>query len=124
MRACLYASLERTHARAAPGVLAISLMLLPILRPCGRPHRDSKWRHDRAGVRAAVYGVPVCRHIPAKMRAWCTVVRTPSRSGFGRRLRSAPLFAGWLVTLLWGDPVGLDGWRVPLRWLLVVLFVG
>ena len=33
----------------------------------------------------------------AKMRAWCTVPRTPSRSGYGRRSRSADLSssAGW-----------------------------
>ena len=36
----------------------------------------------------------------------------------------APLVAGWLATLLWGDPVGLGGWRVPLGWVLVLLFVG
>jgi protein-S-isoprenylcysteine O-methyltransferase Ste14 len=35
-----------------------------------------------------------------------------------------PLLAGWLATLLGGDPVGLGGWRVPLGWALVVLFVG
>ena len=35
----------------------------------------------------------------------------------------APLFAGWLATLLWGDPVDLGGWRVPLGWVLVLLFV-
>ena len=35
-----------------------------------------------------------------------------------------PLVAGWLATLLWGDPVDLGGWRVPLGWALVVLFVG
>ena len=36
----------------------------------------------------------------------------------------APLLVGWLVTLLWGDPVDLGGWRVSLGWVLVVLFVG
>jgi protein-S-isoprenylcysteine O-methyltransferase Ste14 len=36
----------------------------------------------------------------------------------------APLVAGWLATLLWGDPVDLGGWRVPLGWVLVLLFVG
>jgi hypothetical protein len=36
----------------------------------------------------------------------------------------APLLVGWLVTLLWGDPVDLGGWRVPLGWVLVLLFVG
>jgi protein-S-isoprenylcysteine O-methyltransferase Ste14 len=36
----------------------------------------------------------------------------------------APLFAGWLATLLWGDPVDLGGWWVPLGWVLVLLFVG
>jgi protein-S-isoprenylcysteine O-methyltransferase Ste14 len=36
----------------------------------------------------------------------------------------APLLAGWLATLLWGDPVDLGGWRVPLGWALVLLFVG
>ncbi len=33
-----------------------------------------------------------------------------------------PLLAGWVVTQRWGDPVDLGGWRVPLGWLLVVLF--
>jgi len=36
----------------------------------------------------------------------------------------APLVAGWLATLLRGDPVDLGGWRVPLGWLLVLLFAG
>ena len=36
----------------------------------------------------------------------------------------APLLVGWLATLLWGDPVDLGGWRVPLGWALVLLFVG
>jgi|GEM_PF-285873 len=35
-----------------------------------------------------------------------------------------PLVAGWLATLLWGDPVDLGEWRVPLGWVLVLLFVG
>ena len=35
----------------------------------------------------------------------------------------APLAAGWLATLLWGDPVDLGGWRVPLGWVLTVMFV-
>jgi hypothetical protein len=36
----------------------------------------------------------------------------------------APLVAGWLATLLWGDPVDLGGWRVPPGWVLVLSFVG
>jgi hypothetical protein len=36
----------------------------------------------------------------------------------------APLLVGWLATLLGGDPVDLGGWRVPLGWALVLLFVG
>ena len=32
----------------------------------------------------------------------------------------APLIAGWLATLLWGDPVDLGRWRVPLGWVLVL----
>ncbi len=35
-----------------------------------------------------------------------------------------PLLAGWVATALWGDPVGLGGWRVPLGWVLVALFAG
>lgn len=35
-----------------------------------------------------------------------------------------PWLVGWLATLAWGDPVELGGWRVPLGWALVVLFVG
>ena len=34
----------------------------------------------------------------------------------------APLFAGWLATSAWGDPVELGGWRVPLGWALVLFF--
>ncbi|MEP9364934.1 methyltransferase [Nocardioides sp. CN2-186] len=34
----------------------------------------------------------------------------------------APLLAGWIVTLLWGDPVDLGAWRVPVGWVLVGLF--
>jgi protein-S-isoprenylcysteine O-methyltransferase Ste14 len=36
----------------------------------------------------------------------------------------APLLAGWLATLQWGDPVDLGGWRLPLGWALVLLFAG
>lgn len=36
----------------------------------------------------------------------------------------APLIVGWLATTLWGDPVELGGWRVPLGWVLMLLFVG
>jgi protein-S-isoprenylcysteine O-methyltransferase Ste14 len=36
----------------------------------------------------------------------------------------APLLAGWLATLLWGDPVDLGRWRVAFGWALVLLFVG
>jgi hypothetical protein len=36
----------------------------------------------------------------------------------------APLLGGWLVTLLWGDPVDLGGWRRPLGWGLVLFFAG
>ena len=35
-----------------------------------------------------------------------------------------PLLAGWLATLAWGDPVELGGWRIPLGWALVGVFVG
>ena len=34
----------------------------------------------------------------------------------------APLLAGWLATWVWGDPVELGGWRVPVGWALVVVF--
>jgi protein-S-isoprenylcysteine O-methyltransferase Ste14 len=34
----------------------------------------------------------------------------------------APLLLGWLATLLWGDPVDLGEWRVPLGWALVLVF--
>ncbi len=36
----------------------------------------------------------------------------------------APLLGGWVATQLWGDPVGLGGWRVPLGWALVLFFAG
>ena len=36
----------------------------------------------------------------------------------------APLLAGWLATLAWGDPVDLGAWRIPLGWALVLVFVG
>ena len=36
----------------------------------------------------------------------------------------APLLVGWLVTLQWGDPVDLGGWRLPLGGVLVLLFAG
>ena len=35
----------------------------------------------------------------------------------------APLLAGWLITQVWGDPVDLGGWRVPLGWALALFFV-
>ena len=34
----------------------------------------------------------------------------------------APLLVGGLVTWGWGDPVELGGWRVPVGWVLVLLF--
>ncbi|RYU09850.1 methyltransferase family protein [Nocardioides iriomotensis] len=34
-----------------------------------------------------------------------------------------PLLVGWVATSRWGDPVDLGGWRVPLGWALVLLFV-
>ena len=37
----------------------------------------------------------------------------------------APLLVGWLATVAWGDPVDLGGgWRVPVGWALMALFVG
>ena len=35
----------------------------------------------------------------------------------------APWLVGWLLTTSWGDPVDLGGWRVPVGWALVSLFV-
>ena len=34
-----------------------------------------------------------------------------------------PWLLGWAITLRAGDPVELGGWRVPLGWALVLLFV-
>jgi protein-S-isoprenylcysteine O-methyltransferase Ste14 len=36
----------------------------------------------------------------------------------------APLLAGWLATLVWGDPVALGGWWVVAGWALVLVFLG
>ncbi|MEQ6900354.1 isoprenylcysteine carboxylmethyltransferase family protein [Nocardioides sp. YIM 152588] len=36
----------------------------------------------------------------------------------------APLLAGWLATLAWGDPVALGPWRLPLGWALLAAFAG
>ena len=36
----------------------------------------------------------------------------------------APLLGGWLVTQVWGDPVDLGGWRVPVGVALGLFFVG
>jgi protein-S-isoprenylcysteine O-methyltransferase Ste14 len=35
----------------------------------------------------------------------------------------APLLLGWIATASGGDPVELGDWRVPVGWVLVVLFV-
>jgi protein-S-isoprenylcysteine O-methyltransferase Ste14 len=35
----------------------------------------------------------------------------------------APLLVGWLATSIWGDPIELGRWRVPLGWALVLFFV-
>jgi len=35
-----------------------------------------------------------------------------------------PLLVGWLVTMQWGDPVDLGGWRLPLGGVLLLLFAG
>lgn len=36
----------------------------------------------------------------------------------------APLLAGWLATLAWGDPVDLGAGRVPVGWALMLSFAG
>ncbi|WP_395656984.1 methyltransferase family protein [Nocardioides sp.] len=36
----------------------------------------------------------------------------------------APLVAGWVATVVWGDPVDLGGWRVPVGWALVLACAG
>jgi protein-S-isoprenylcysteine O-methyltransferase Ste14 len=36
----------------------------------------------------------------------------------------APLLVGVLGTRLWGDPMDMGGWRIPLGWVLGVLFLG
>jgi protein-S-isoprenylcysteine O-methyltransferase Ste14 len=36
----------------------------------------------------------------------------------------APLLVGGMATLLWADPVRLGTWRVPVGWVLVLVFVG
>jgi protein-S-isoprenylcysteine O-methyltransferase Ste14 len=36
----------------------------------------------------------------------------------------APLLLGWVATALGGDPVDLGGWRLPVGWALILLFVG
>lgn len=35
----------------------------------------------------------------------------------------APLLLGWLTTSIWGDPIVLGGWRVPVGWALMLFFV-
>ena len=35
----------------------------------------------------------------------------------------APLLLGWLTTSIWGDPIGLGGWRVPLGSALMLFFL-
>jgi protein-S-isoprenylcysteine O-methyltransferase Ste14 len=35
----------------------------------------------------------------------------------------APLIVGALMTITWGDPVGLGGWRILSGWALVLFFV-
>lgn len=35
----------------------------------------------------------------------------------------APLLVGWLVTLIWSDPIDLGEWRLPLGWALVLFVV-
>src|SRR4051812_18423806 len=37
---------------------------------------------------------------------------------------ATPLVLGWSATRLWGDPLDLGTWRVPVGWVLVLLFVG
>jgi protein-S-isoprenylcysteine O-methyltransferase Ste14 len=34
-----------------------------------------------------------------------------------------PFVAGWIATAQWCDPADLGGWRVPVGWVLVLLFV-
>jgi protein-S-isoprenylcysteine O-methyltransferase Ste14 len=37
---------------------------------------------------------------------------------------ATPLVLGWSATQLWGDPLDLGTWRVPVGWVLVALFAG
>jgi protein-S-isoprenylcysteine O-methyltransferase Ste14 len=34
----------------------------------------------------------------------------------------APLVAGWMATVVWGDPVDLGDWRTAVGWVLLLLF--
>jgi protein-S-isoprenylcysteine O-methyltransferase Ste14 len=36
----------------------------------------------------------------------------------------APLLLGWLATQRWGDPLALSEWRLPMGWVLVLIFAG
>jgi protein-S-isoprenylcysteine O-methyltransferase Ste14 len=33
-----------------------------------------------------------------------------------------PLVVAWILTGAWGDPIDLGGWRVPVGWVLILLF--
>jgi protein-S-isoprenylcysteine O-methyltransferase Ste14 len=35
----------------------------------------------------------------------------------------APLVVGWIASAVWGDPVALGGWRIPVGWALTLFFV-
>jgi protein-S-isoprenylcysteine O-methyltransferase Ste14 len=34
-----------------------------------------------------------------------------------------PLVVGWIASAVWGDPVALGGWRIPVGWALTLFFV-
>jgi protein-S-isoprenylcysteine O-methyltransferase Ste14 len=36
----------------------------------------------------------------------------------------APLLVGWLISQVWGDPIDIGAWSVPLGWGLVLFFIG
>ncbi len=75
------------------------------LEPSGGATHVTRRRHDNAGmVRAPEDTVAY--------RVWPPVAI------------AAPLLVGWLGTRVWGDPIDLGEWRVPLGWVLTLFFVG
>jgi protein-S-isoprenylcysteine O-methyltransferase Ste14 len=101
-----------SHGGGKTHVFYCSEFVIPIARVCRRPTSAAVLTGGAAAITRDNEGMVHGSEETVAFRLWPPVAI------------GAPLFVGWLATLRWGDPVDLGGWRVPLGWALVLLFVG